>query len=283
MKILCVLVFILCVTAIATGEEIASYNFDSGTATGFSLPPHCSTPVVAGGANSSSHTWHTSVWVAESDQQSYPGYYDACFGDRSFSPTLSGGDELWLTYYLKFSANWVFPPQTSGLKSILIGGYEWAAPFDVMLTKWAPVDGKTKPYFDIYGDPGASSNGGIPLRENPLSTGGTQAWVDFGWEVDTWYKIEIYVQLNTGTSENGIARYYVDGALLIEDTGVRFGSSPSWYHIMITNYVSGSTGWEPDGTNIYTDEIVLSTERLEGDPSISAPSGLRVVGGFSWQ
>jgi hypothetical protein len=148
-----------------------------------------------------------------------------------------------------------------------------------MITKWAPVSGKVKPYFDVYEDPDAISQGGIPNRENALATGATQAWMDFGWEIDRWYEIKIYCKLNTGSNENGILRYYVDSVLLIEDTSVKIGTN-GFNRIMITNYVSGSSGWDPNGTQIYTDELTLSStdDWSGGDTTPPSATGCTING-----
>ena len=216
---------------------------------------------MSGGYGGSPYTWSTKTYWEHQGS----GYYDTCFGDRGLGTTLYGGDEVYIHYYLKFSSNWTFPTGGSGIKSFLIGGVVgggWGHTVNVLIEKWA----QHRPFFDVYNDPDANNWGGIPCNDPPYY-GSTAAWLTFQWQINQWYEVEAYAKLNTGSNENGIVRLWIDGILLVECTHVRIGTNPYFDHIEITNYISGSqSGYDPNGTQIYTDELIIQDEPFGGSP-----------------
>jgi hypothetical protein len=255
--------FVLVFPVFAHSATIWSDNFDDGNSSGWAHCPFCGNadmdPVVSGGYGGG-YTWSTRSYWQEESGPGYAGYWDACFGDTSI-PTITAGSDVYIHFYLKFSSNFVFPTGNSGIKIAVIG-YEnngWSSFIIPMITKWD----QNKPFFDVYADPDAQGQGGIPdstTTQTALATGATNDWVNFTWTANQWYEIKLYCKLNTGSNENGILRYWIDNVLMLEDTHVLVGSSPSWNRVQLTNYMSGSTlSYDPSGMIIYMDNFVMSS------------------------
>ena len=101
-----------------------------------------------------------------------------------------------------------------------------------------------------------------------------------------WVRMRYYVKMNTfnlGVGQfDGILRVWVNDSLAVEQTSVLYASgdyaSTLWDKIIIAPWIGDGS---PISQSMWLDELKV----YDGIPSssISAPSGLRVVGGFTWR
>ncbi|MBC8010529.1 MAG: carbohydrate binding domain-containing protein [Burkholderiales bacterium] len=85
---------------------------------------------------------------------------------------------------------------------------------------------------------------------------------------DTWYRIKIYVKVNTGSNPNGILKIYVTEASQSTDverfsrTTLRFATEPDFHNVNQLRWScffgGGEDSWKPDGDQyVYFDDFIL--------------------------
>ncbi len=102
-------------------------------------------------------------------------------------------------------------------------------------------------------------------------------------DIDRWYCLELYVEMNTPSSNDGVLRAWVDGYLSFEKTDFRFRDVDSlkiervWF-----NLYHGGTALSPADQDIYIDNIVIARSYIgpmgdsssaEGDVGDAADAG----------
>lgn len=221
-------------------------------------------------------------------------------GRVAFAPTTS----LYLSYWVKYSANWVGSGGTSHPHEFFFLTTEntaFTGPARTRLTAYVehnyqnggrPVlawqDGQnideTRPNQDLIGVTEsravAGCNGNADGIQSSCYTVGGQYWnvkqmraaaprflpdPGPGYK-NEWHRVEAYFQLNTivggiGQS-NGIARYWFDGALVLEATNVQFrtGAHPDmrFNQMILSPYIGPGS---PVAQTMWIDDIMLATAR----------------------
>lgn len=158
-------------------------------------------------------------------------------------------DEIYVRWYHKFEANFDgFPPKMARLRSL---GPGWDKRFSVLY--WI-ADGKIVADVHVPFSSQANSSGWLPVAvsdfdyNNPANVG-------------RWICHEMYVKTNTSGQADGAYRFWADGQMIIERTGVDLRGSTSFEfnEVMLDTYWNGGS---PVEQSRYYDNLVISTSPI---------------------
>ena len=186
--------------------------------------------------------------------------------------------EIWIRWYMRFPT-----------------GLSWSRiNYDKLIYLFLePISADVEIILEWYGSDGFRvAVQGVSGVVSPTANSGA-GWLTFIHEDltagdDEWHYFEAHLKIDTDGS-NGIAEVWIDDVKIINEHSVNFGGlshgNTGFSHMLIgsNQETVNSITCEP----VDFDDISISATGqigpLDSTPSISAPSGLRVVGGFSWQ
>jgi len=142
----------------------------------------------------------------------------------------------------------------------------------------------------VAGCNGAGNTGGVTVNgvfggSDCYSVGGGTYWNSYEWNSptvrftpNTWQHVEVYAQLNSIVGgiglTNGVLKYWLDGALIIDQSSVIFrtGANPNlaFNQFVMSPYIGDGS---PVDQRFWIDNLTLATSRATG---LAPPQNLRV-------
>ncbi|HYF34908.1 MAG TPA: hypothetical protein VD994_06405 [Prosthecobacter sp.] len=187
---------------------------------------------------------------------------------RGFEPT----DEVYISYYIKLSKGWGwsgknFHPHLSHFMTTENG--KWHGPAASHLTLYVePVNGKLR----LAAQDIQNKDQPHGLTQGPLRGGYNGTLFDSEKVVfsdDRWHRVEAYFKLNTldlksdRPNNDGVARGWIDGQLVVERTDVVLRSTDfpkmKFNQFLLAPYFG--PGLLPHAQKLWIDELVVGTKR----------------------
>jgi hypothetical protein len=135
------------------------------------------------------------------------------------------------------------------------------------------------------GNTGGATVSGVFGGSDCYSVGGGTYWNSYMWNSptvrftpNTWQRVEVYAQLNSILAgiglTNGVLKYWLDGALIIDRSNVIFrtGANPNlaFNQFVMSPYIGDGS---PVDQRFWIDNLTLATSRATG---LAPPQNLRV-------
>ena len=166
-----------------------------------------------------------------------------------YSGNISGAQELFMGTVMKYSSNWTAHQNQIKLHLINVGAAGWMGMFDGCwqgrpgVWSMAVWGGSTISYPSKTGD--CWNNNVRPV--SPTYTPGT------------WVKQEMYIRKSTSGQANGIIRIWIDGALVLDATGLSFPSNLTFGEFQHAGTWGGGGGSVPQDQSLYIAATYIST------------------------
>lgn len=185
-----------------------------------------------------------------------PGYFGA-----NFTPV----PEVYVRWYEKYSANWIWSGNGQKLIKIQTGSNANL----MFFTQWGGSDPRVHPEQSLID---------VVLTQNIGST--------VSFERDRWYCIEVYAKQDTGRGD-GVVRIWISDELKLDSSGLQLSTQFIPYDFLLVSAYYNEGGSTPSGVPSYQvrwlDDMAASTTRIGCDPVTgdktppSAPQGLRLM------
>ncbi len=181
-------------------------------------------------------------------------------------------EEIYFRYYLRIGDDW--DPLVGGKLPGIAGRYPgtsmeggWGGRQSNGMNGWS-----SRGLYRVEPPPGNTFSGHLPTgnyvyhADMPSSFGDNELWQNDHrglLEKNRWYCIEMYLQLNSLTQNDGIMRGWIDGRLAWEKIDYRWRDIDALkiQEIWLNVYHGGTTAADQD-MHVYLDNIVIATEYI---------------------